>query len=235
MSSTAQLRPFLTCFALLSFFWCSSVLRGEADIRRVSLHVVSMVPPEVEHLYIRSGEGWTSLHAPSSYVAGPVAYQGPVPLVVYLRSGGGEGEDVEHVPVASVEIPVGQDDVLLLLSRRDPEPFLDAVVVSLKPEGFPQGSFLFINQTAEMVVVKIDSDRMELATRESRHFTPTQREAGVRNVSFVYRGDAEQKSYVANTWFYRPAIRQLVLLVPEENSDRFEVRVINLRGNVAEE
>jgi hypothetical protein len=187
--------------SLLAIALTAAAARGEEETRRVSLQVLSMEPSGIENLHIRTGNDWLPLLAPATYVPNPVKYEGVSPLVIYERRATGEEEGFEYVPVAFQELSEGLDEVLLLLRQNAGDRQLSVFPVRLQRERFPEGSFLFFNQTEKSVGVLIGDERFTLEPRATRFFRPSNRVAGTLQVNMIHLGDEELESLVAQTWF----------------------------------
>ena len=127
-------------------------------------------------------------------------------------------EDGKPIPEAIVQIPPGASQLLLFFNKLESPNHLglNYEIMALKDdfEGFPLGTFRFINATSRELAVKISDEKIALPIGSSQivEVSPTGKDLGVDIATYLVEDEMWTRAY-SNRWGHRENLRTLVFVV----------------------
>jgi len=170
--------------------------------------------------YLKQGQ-LMPLRMSSSYRGEVYTYTGPNPIVFYRGVGMADGS-VQRTPVASVTIPSGMHDVLLLfIANNDAQPGqpeFNVVVIDDSTTSFPWGSYHIYNLSAYEIGGIFGNEKFTIPGKKSKIVIPNADDQVDVQIHFSQKIDGQWVPKVNTRWLYRANARSIIFVTDDMNA-----------------
>ena len=206
------------CFLVWSGLSYGEASSGERSIE-VEFAIVGLTPTHVNGLYYDSAGESVPLRLSRAYVTSGYSYVGPSPLVFYRIERNEQGETFK-IPVTSVEIQDGWEEVLLFFVRSGTGDDWSYSVFAIdnSESAFPPGSYRLYNMLNEPVRGAIGEGTFQISAHDNILVTPGAERSERLNVVFGRSVEGQWQRDIQTVWFYRPEKRIIGFIHGREGS-----------------